>query len=86
VIICNPTGSFSHLSSTNHAGTEIHGNHASDAGIVYVSDKYILIGSSISPIFHAADGATGHTIASTSLNTFSKSSIIRVLTCVAFLK
>jgi hypothetical protein len=90
VKICNHTGnnSFSESAlSANPHGTEIHGNHANEAGIVYASLKYIFTGSLIfSHVFQATVGATGEIIASTSSNALLKSSIIRVLTCVAFLK
>jgi hypothetical protein len=47
---------------------------------------YIFKGSfDFVPIFQAASGETGETIASTSSKTLSKSSIIRVLTWLAFL-
>jgi hypothetical protein len=87
--ICNQTGrvSFPESSlSANQAGTDIHGNHAREAGIVYESARYNFNGSSIfSHVFQATEGLTGVTKASTSSYTFLKSSIIRVLTLDAFL-
>ncbi|MBT6778471.1 hypothetical protein HOA93_01480, partial [bacterium] len=53
---------------------------------VNTSAIYDFKGSSpFSHIFHATDGLDGHTITSTSSKTLSKSSIIRVLTCEAFI-
>jgi len=50
------------------------------AGIVKISDKYMLKGSlDFSPILNAVVGDVGVTIASNSDNTLSKSFLIKVL-------
>ena len=73
------------MSFESPLGIEIAGKPARFTGIVQISDKYIVSGSSIfSPILKAVVGDVGEISTSYFLKAFLKSSIIRVLTRWAF--
>jgi len=66
-------------------GIDIAGNHHIFAGIVYISAKYTLSGSSIlEPIFHATSGTVGVRIMSYFANIVSNSACNSSLAFCAF--
>src|SRR3989338_6739709 len=80
--ICKPIGRFEFV---NPQLSDIAGRPARFAGIVKMSERYMLKGSRIfSPILKAGVGEVGVIMQSQALNALSKSSFIFVLTFWAF--